>query len=154
VASEADVAHLARLPGFHSRLHGAARGEDALGVVHANDFVELQHINVIGLEPLERLIDLVGGSLGVAAVDLRHQECLLPIAVAQGLSHADLAVTIVVVPAVVEEVHAMVERGAHDADGFGLTGPTEMVPANAQDRNLLASMPQGTAGKSGARVRR
>ena len=55
-------------------------------------------------------VDLLGGGLLRAAVDLRHQEDLLPVAVAQRLAHAHLALAVVVVPAVVQERDAVVDR--------------------------------------------
>ena len=73
---------------------------------------------MIGLQPLERLLNLPGGGLFGPAVDLGHEEDLLAVAVAQGLAHADFAVAVVVVPAVVQKVDAAVDRGADDADAL------------------------------------
>ena len=52
-----------------------------------------------------------------AAVDFCHQEDALSIAVLQGLSHANLTGALVVVPAVVHEVDAVIDGGADDAHG-------------------------------------
>ena len=49
VAGEADEAELAGLPRGDERLDGAARGEDALRVVHADDLVDLHQIDDVGL---------------------------------------------------------------------------------------------------------
>ena len=62
-------------------------------------------------------ICLVGGRFG-PAVDLGHQEHFLAVAVPQGLAHADLALAVVVVPAVVHEVDAVVDGGADDPDAL------------------------------------
>ena len=65
-----------------------------------------------------RLVDLLGGGLFGAAVDLGHQEDLLAVAVAQGLAHADFADAVVIVPAVVHEGDAAVDGGADDLDAL------------------------------------
>ena len=49
VAGEADVADLARLLRLEQRLHGAAFGEDAVGIVEADDLVELHEVDAVGL---------------------------------------------------------------------------------------------------------
>src|SRR2546426_2365796 len=72
----------------------------------------------------------------VATVDLGHEKHFVAIAVAQRLSHADLARPTVVVPAVVEEVDSVVDGRADDADGFLLVRlPAEMVAAHADQRS-------------------
>ena len=62
----------------------------------------------------QALIDLIGGGLPGATVDLRHQKHPLAIAVAQRVTHPDLALAVVVVPAVVHEAHAVVDGGADE----------------------------------------
>ena len=42
----------------------------------------LHQIHVIGLQALERFIDLLGSSLLRAAIDLGHEENLVPVPVA------------------------------------------------------------------------
>src|ERR1700694_4421640 len=82
VPGESDEANL---PGFlrlQDGLHRASGGKNAVGIGIANDLVKLEQINSVGLEALQRIIDLTCCSRLVSAVDLRHQECLLPIAVA------------------------------------------------------------------------
>jgi hypothetical protein len=60
------------------------------------------------------------------AVDFRHQEDFLPIAVAQSVSHLDftLTVAVVVVPGIVHESDAVIDAGADNLGGevlvFGL----------------------------------
>ena len=76
------------LPAFFAReqrLRGAALGEDPVWIVVPDHFMHLQQIEVVGLEPLQRLVDLPGSRRAVAAVDLRHQEGLAPVAVASAL---------------------------------------------------------------------
>jgi hypothetical protein len=64
--------------------------------------MRLQQIDAIGLEPAKRLVDLARRRVLVAPVDLGHQEGALTIAVTERLAHADLALPVVVVPAVGE----------------------------------------------------
>ena len=49
VAGEADEAHLAGLLRVAQRLHGAALGEDAVGIVETDDLVKLHQVDVVGL---------------------------------------------------------------------------------------------------------
>src|SRR5947207_14423708 len=53
-------------------------------------------------------------------IDLGHQESSLAVPVPEGLSHLDLARPLIVVPGVVEEIDARVDRGADDADALRL----------------------------------
>ena len=52
VAGKADVAQLAGVASLQDRFHRTAGGEDALGIIHANDFVNLQQVQMISLQPL------------------------------------------------------------------------------------------------------
>ena len=65
VAGEADEADLAGLRASSERLHRAALGEDAVRVVEADDLVELHQIDVVGLEPPQRLVELLRRRLRV-----------------------------------------------------------------------------------------
>src|SRR6267378_2469290 len=80
-------------------------------------------------EAAKRFVELHGGGFFGLAVDFGHEESLLAVAVAQRLAHADFAGPVVVVPAVVEEVDAAVERGADDADRFLFVGLNPEMPA-------------------------
>ena len=149
VTGEADVAQLARLLRLQHRLQSPARREDAVRVLHADDLVELQQVDVIGLQPLQRLVELPRGALLAPAVDLGHQKGFLPVAVAQRLAHPDLALAVVVVPAVVEEVEALVESGADDPDALLLVGLlADVGAAQAHHGDFLAGAPQGAVGNS------
>jgi hypothetical protein len=120
VAGEADEADLARLARGGERLDRAALGEDAVGILEPDRLVDLHQVDVVGAESAERLVDLPRGGVAGAAVDLRHQEDLVAIAVEQRFAHALLARAAVVVPAVVEERDAAVDGGADDADALHL----------------------------------
>src|SRR5579884_304905 len=120
VSGESDVANFSCLLRFHSSFHPAARCEDPLRIIHANDFVELQQIDVIGLKAAKRFVDLIAGRFRVAAIDFRHEESFLAITIAQSLAHANLALSTVVIPAVVEEVDTFIESHSNEADAFAL----------------------------------
>ena len=104
--------------------------------------MDLHQIDHIRLQPLQRLLELLARARGGAPVELGHHEGLLAIPVAQRLAHPLLGIAVVVVPAVVEEVHAVIERGAHDADRLFFRGEAEMIAAEAEDRNPHAGSAQ------------
>src|SRR2546427_1455127 len=152
VAGESDVADLPCALRRHHRLQRAVRPEHALRVRHPDHLVELHEVDAVGLEPAQRLIDLLRRRVLVATVDLGHEKHFVAIAVAQRLSHADLARPTVVVPAVVEEVDSVVDGRADDADGFLLGSlPAEMVAAHADQRHHLSGASKATVGNPVAR---
>jgi len=62
----------------------------------------------------------------------------LPVAVAEGLPHAALGFAVLVVPAVVHERDATVDRAADDADAFRrILGAADVVAAEADGGDLL-----------------
>src|SRR5258706_7557576 len=139
VASETDVANFSGFFRFEDGFHPAAGSEDTPRVGHSNDFVELEKIDVIGLEAAERFIDLRGRGLPGLAVDLGHEEGFQAVAVAERLTHADLAVTAIVVPAVVEEIDATVEGRADDFDALLFVGlHADVIAAETDEGNALA----------------
>src|SRR6185437_4232660 len=145
VAGESDVTHLA---GFFSRENGferAAGREDALGILHADDFMELEQVEMVGLQPAQGYVELLRGRLLVAAVNLGHQEGFLAVAIAEGFAHANFALAAVVVPTVVEEIDSAIEGGADDADTLLLFGlPADVPTAQADGGDLLAGAAEGT----------
>src|SRR5579859_7357979 len=50
VPGEADVADLSALLGFQNSFHPASGGKYAVGIAVANHFVELQQVDVVGLQ--------------------------------------------------------------------------------------------------------
>src|SRR6267143_466753 len=149
VARETDETDFASLFRFENGFHSTGGGEDALWINHANDFVELEKIDVVGLEAAKRFVELHGGGFFGLAVDFGHEESLLAVAVAQRLAHADFAGPVVVVPAVVEEVDAAVERGADDADGFLFIGlNTEMPATQANHGDAFAAAAEPAIGNA------
>ena len=99
-------------------------------------------------EAMEGVFELLLGGGGGAAVDLGHEEGFLPIAVPEGQAHAALALAIVVVPAVVQEVDAGIER-RYGRCGWLLLGNVvcaDVIAADADDGDGLAGAAEGAAG--------
>src|SRR2546426_10876079 len=93
----------------------------------------------MGLEPPQGLVDLGRRRLAVAAVDLGHEKGLGPVAVAQRLSHPDLAPAAVVVPTIVEEGDAALDGPADDADALGrILLVADVIPADPDARDVGA----------------
>src|SRR5438876_3004300 len=114
VSREADIPDLARSLPVDKRSIGAFLVEDSMWIVIPQYLVMLHEIDAIGPQPLERLVELPHRFRVRSPVDLRHQKDLLPVAIAERPSHARLARTIVVVPAVVQEVDATIDRRSND----------------------------------------
>src|SRR5437016_3861995 len=130
VPREPDVADLTGLLGLEHGLLRAALSEDPVWVLQADDLMVLHQIHVIGLQSLERFVDLLGSSLFRAAIDLGHEENFFPVPVAQRLAHADLASSVMVIPGVVHKSDAMIDRAPDDTNALLLvTGPSNVVPA-------------------------
>src|SRR3989449_2261624 len=145
VTGEADVADLTRALRRHHGLQRAIRAEHTLRIRHPDHLVELHEVDAVGLQPAERLVDLLRRGVLVATIDLGHEKHLVAIAVAQRLSHAELARPTVVVPAVVEEVDSVVDGRANDADGFLLVSlPAEVVAAHTDQGHHLSGPPKAT----------
>ena len=106
VACEPEETRLAGFLRGDERFHRAAGPEHVITVIHRADFVELEQVEMVGLEVVEGFVDLFLCAFAAATVDLGHQECAVAIAVSQRLAHAHFAFAGVIVPAVVEEVHA------------------------------------------------
>src|ERR1700726_247482 len=140
VTGESDIAYLAGLSRLEHRFNRAARSENQLGVGVANDFVKLNQIDSIGLEPAERVVQLLGGGRCVAPIKLGHQKYFLAVPVAQGFAHSDFADAAVVIPAVIEKVYTAVESRADNSDAFclGDVRPAEMIAANPYNRDFFA----------------
>src|SRR5437773_2990378 len=140
VPREADVADLPRILRLEGRLDRPALGEDPVRVFPPDDLVELQEVDDVRLEPPERLLDLPRGRRPRLPVDFGHQEGSFAVAVTEGLSHSDLAPPLIVVPGVVEEIDARVDRGADDADALRLREVrlSKVEPAEADRGDSLA----------------
>jgi hypothetical protein len=108
---------LAFLLGLRQRVHDAAFREMPFGIVLVRALMDLPQIEVVGVQPSKRLLELALRHVGVSTVraDLRHQEHTLP-AVLNGPAHPAFAFAVVVFPGVVKKVHAGVDRRVDDAD--------------------------------------
>src|SRR5437867_8496910 len=115
VPGESDVANLACGARLDQRCIRTFGIEDPVRILEANHFVVLNEIDPIGLQSPQRFVELPRRLSLRAPVDLRHQEHLVTVSVAQRLPRADLALPLVVVPRVVHEVDAAIDGGAHDA---------------------------------------
>src|SRR5215212_8434966 len=76
----------------------------------------LNQVDMIRCQALKRFVQLFCGVLFCAAVDLCHKENSIAVSVAKSLSHAEFTSPIVVVPAVVHEVDAVIDCATNDAD--------------------------------------
>ncbi len=140
VTGEADEAKLARLARVFERGLCTVFIEDTEGVFVADDFVMLNEVDAVCFEAGEAFVELTGSLFVGTAVYLGHQEGFLPVAIAQGLAHAGFAEAAVVIPTVVEEVHAAIEGSADEAQGERFVDVLEAeVPASEADGgNLFA----------------
>ena len=118
MAGEPDKPHLAFFPRLLQILQRPSGREDPLRIVHTNDLMNLNEVQMIGLQAAEGLLQLLPGRRHRAPIDLGHQERLLAIAVAERFAHADFAQTGVVVPAVIQEIDPGIERHAHNPARF------------------------------------
>src|SRR5205823_758082 len=136
VSREADIPDLAGSLCVDKRTIGAFVVEDSMRIVIAQDLVMLHEIDAIGLQPLERLVELPHRFRVRSPVDLRHQKGLLPVAVPERVSHAGLTRAVVVVPAVVHEVDATVDGRSNDPDAELLVDPfqSEMPASGSFER--------------------
>jgi len=140
VPGEANVADCARLLRLDQCRVGTFRIEDTVWVFKAQNLMVLHQVDVIRIEPLQGFIQLPYCSLFRTPVNFRHQEHPLAIAITQCLAHANLADTIVVVPRIVHEVDAAINRRANNASAQLLIhmGQTEMPSPNTDCRHLLS----------------
>jgi hypothetical protein len=124
-----------------------------VGIVVEHHAVHLPHVEVIGPQPAQRLVQHAHREGGVAPVraHLGHQQDLLPTSRRrEGPPHPVLAATVVVLPAVVEEGDAAVDGFADDAVRLGEAGRVaEVVSADGEGRDLHAGLAQRAARDAG-----
>ena len=136
VPGEADVANLPRLFRIHQGFERPAGGEEAVGILHPDVLVKLNQVDVIRLQSSQRFIDLAGRGVLRPAIEFRHQEHFLPIPITERQPHAPLAFPIVVIPAVVHEGDATVDRSADDANPFvRILRATDVMAAQPDHRD-------------------
>src|ERR1700694_203217 len=149
MACKADIAQLSRLAGLFQRPLRAFLVEDPIRVFVADDLVVLNEVDAVGLQTAQRFVELSRGRPRRAAVDLGHQEGLLAVPRAQCLAHATLAGAVVVVPRVVHEGDAAIDRSADDADSELLVDilRSDVKPAYADAGNALTGAAERAGGK-------
>ena len=120
----------------------------AIGVVVVDHFMNLPKIKMVGLQTPQRLFELPHGHLLVAAVgaDLRHQEHTVA-SPAQRLAHPLLAAMIVVLPGIVHERDAGINRFVKDPRRLGeRTGHPQGEPAQTHDGDSFSGAAEGLVG--------
>jgi hypothetical protein len=121
MAGEADVADLAGLFRIHQCLNRTAIGEYSIRVVEPQDFVELHQIDAISFQSRQRFIELRSGRLFSAAVDLGHQKGFIAIAaLGKCRAHPFFAVSMTVVPGVIQKIDAAIESRLNQLSRAGL----------------------------------
>ena len=152
VPGEADEAHLSLLLGFAQRLSRAVGADEQVGIVVEGDAVNLPEVEMIGLQPAQRLFQHLHRQSRLAAVgaDLGHQEDLVATAL-QAFAHPDLRLAAVVLPAVVEEGDAAVDGLLHEANRCLLVGRVAQVMAtHTQGRDLDVALSELAKGNAAA----
>src|ERR1700676_64120 len=117
VPGKTDKTDLAGFPGFQDDIYRSF-GKNAVWIGIANHFMELKQVNSICLQPAQRFIELGCSSSLVPAVDLGHQKGFLAITVAQRLAHSNLALSAVIVPAVIEEIYSLIDSRPNNANAL------------------------------------
>src|SRR6266571_257016 len=114
--------------------------KNPMRVFVTQDLVVLNEIDSIDTEALKRFVELPRGLFLRPAIDLRHEECFLAIAVADCLSHAYLAGAFVVIPAVIQKVDTPIYCRAHDSNRELLINvlQTKMPASQTDCGNFLA----------------
>ena len=133
MAGETDIADF---PGFFCgqyRFQRAAGTEYLFRVGHADDFMELQQVDGLGLQPSHRFFKLLICSFGGMGVDFGHQEDFIAVAVLQRFPHSDFTGAFVVIPAIVHESNAVINGIAHYPDTFIFAYPGADVKSAQTD---------------------
>src|SRR5260370_19939487 len=144
VTREADETDFARISRLQDGLHSSAFGKNAIRIGVANDFVELEQIDLVGLKAAQRLVDLTGSRSFGAPVNLGHHKRPLAILVPKRVAHADFPLSAVPVPAIIEKVDTLVEACSDDANAFlGIRLLAKMLATESYKRNSLFAADQG-----------
>ncbi len=107
----------------------------------------LNEVDAIGPQALQRRVDLVRGFGFAAAVHLGHQVDFVAIAaLVERDAHPQLASPLVVVPAIVHERDAAIDRLVNEFHGriVGQLRFSDVEPTHADGRNRLAGTTQRT----------
>ena len=147
-----DEAQFAGLASLDERRVRSFLIKDSVRVFIAQDFVMLNEVDVVGLQPLKRPVQLLGGLFFGAAIDLGHQEDFRAVAVAQGFTHPAFAFPSVVIPRIVQEIDASIHGIANDlqAQLFANVSEPEMPASQPNRGNFSPVLPRDRYGISEA----
>jgi len=124
-------------------------------LVVEHHLVDLPQVEVVRLQPLQRLLQLLHRDLAVTPVgaDLGHQEDLVA-PVVDGFAHPGLALALVVVPGVVQKRDARVDGRMRQPRGGGVgLRKAKMPAAEGEQGDGDAGAAEGTGGDGhGGRV--
>ena len=113
-------------------------------------FPRLSQLRFIARDPIrlqspQRFIDLPGRGVFRPAIEFSHQEHFLPVPVTERKPHAPLAFPIVVIPAVVHEGDAAVDRTADDANPFvRVLRATDVMAAQPDRRDFFVGVSEAS----------
>jgi len=145
MSGESDITNFTGLFSRQRRFQGATGREDPIRVVHPNDFMKLQQVDVIRLQAFEAFIDLSLGTLPTAAIDLGHQENTLPVPVAERTAHANFTFSVVVIPAIIHERKSSIDGGPDDFSAFTFKQRiSNMEAAQPDGGDFFAGATQGS----------
>ena len=146
---KADVTNFPRLFSFAESFDDSAFSKVPFGIIIVYAFfVDLPQIKMICLGAPQRFIELPHGNgnahCGVS-INLRHQEYLVTKSLKR-LSHPFLAFAVMVVPGVVEKVHARVDGLYASIAIFQRRRAAKAVAAQSDNRECLFGAPERLVG--------
>jgi hypothetical protein len=116
-----------------------------VGIFQPNVLVILNQIDVIRLETLQRFVNLPRRRVFRPAVEFGHQKYLLPVTIAQRRTHPLLALTEIIIPAVIHEVDAAIDGAPNNPDRhFGIGRMAEVIAAQSDRRHVLFCFPESS----------
>src|SRR5580704_8173421 len=145
VSGKTDVADFPCFSGLQHRFLSSAFAKDAVGVLGTNHFVMLEEINVVGLQSLQRIVQLTCRFFFGPTIDFCHQKDFLTVDLPKSLTHPNFALAVVVVPAIVQKGDSAINRTADDFDAvrFGQLRFADMVSAQTDDGYFFSGASEG-----------
>ena len=143
VDGKANIANLSLfLCGFHG-LDGAAGAEHLVEIGHLCEGVELVEIDVIGLEQLERLLEVGARIVFHAAVGLAGQEAVVSVGRER---RAEAFLRVAVTGGHIKVVDAAIDSFRHDVGGFASGFVHHNDAAEGDKGKLFAGLAKGATG--------
>ena len=139
VAGDADEARHLLVPRLHHRLEDSALRLDGRQVVAVGEGVDVDDVEVVGLEALQAELQLAPGVVGGAGAELGGEDDLLAPRRHQ-LADPLLALAVAVAVGGVDVGHAQVDRPAEDAERLlvRLVGDEAAARAEGEDRDVAS----------------